>query len=35
MLITEGGLRSEGSFQPLPTFDDAALARIFAHVNAG
>jgi hypothetical protein len=31
MLITEGGLRSEGSFQPLPTFDDAALARIFAH----
>jgi len=31
MLVTEGGLRSDGSFQPVPVFDDAALARIFAH----
>jgi len=31
MLITEGGLRSDGSYQPVPVFDDTALARIFAH----
>jgi len=31
MLVTEGGLRSDGSFQPVPIFNDTALARIFAH----
>jgi hypothetical protein len=31
MLVTEGGRTSDGSFQPVPFFNDAALARIFAH----
>jgi hypothetical protein len=31
MLVTEGGLRRDGSFQPVPIFNDTALARIFAH----
>jgi hypothetical protein len=31
MLVTEGGLRTDGSFQPVPIFNDTPLARIFAH----
>jgi hypothetical protein len=31
MLVTEGGRTSDGSFQPVPIFNDTALARIFAH----
>lgn len=31
MLVTEGGRTSDGSFHPVPIFNDAALARIFAH----
>jgi hypothetical protein len=31
MLVTEGGRTRDGSFQPVPIFNDTALARIFAH----
>ena len=31
MLVTEGGRTHDGSFQPVPIFNDTALARIFAH----
>jgi hypothetical protein len=31
MLVTEGGRTQDGSFQPVPIFNDAALTRIFAH----
>ena len=31
MLVTEGGLTNDGSFQPVAIFNDTALARIFAH----
>jgi hypothetical protein len=31
MLVTEGGGTNDGSFQPIPIFNDKALTRIFAH----
>jgi hypothetical protein len=31
MLVTEGGRTSDGSFHPVPIFNDIALANIFAH----
>jgi hypothetical protein len=35
MLVTEGGMRSDGSFQPVAIFNDTALARLFAHEVLG
>jgi hypothetical protein len=31
MLVTEGGRTNDGSFQPVPIFNDTALTRIFTH----
>ena len=31
MLVTEGGCTQDGSFQPVPIFNDTTLTRIFAH----
>ncbi len=31
MLVTEGGTSGDGDFYPVPIFNDAAIARIFAH----
>jgi hypothetical protein len=31
MLATEGGCTQDGSFQPVPVFNDTGLARIFTH----
>jgi hypothetical protein len=31
ILVTEGGRTSDGDFRPAPIFNDAALARLFAH----
>jgi hypothetical protein len=31
MFVTEGGGTSDGSFQPVPIFNDETLTRIFAH----
>ena len=30
-LLTEGGTSGDGDFCPVPVFNDAAIARIFAH----
>jgi hypothetical protein len=35
MLVTEGGRTGDGSFQPVPIFNDTALTRIFAHEVLG